>query len=481
MNDLTSRIKIIFISSFFAAGCIAQIHDCGVGILNDDVILENPAQHQANLEFESKYQAFVKSGDTLDIDDDMFTDLPIVFHIVHLGDSLGSMSNPRNQEIFDLIEKTNNYFRQQNDEANVFENPFFGADTKISFCLANRDENGNLVTGINRYVSSDISTTFLLNLVWDRNKYINVFYLNEFAPNICGSYSSGTDIVRVANRCLTKSILAHELGHYLNLKHTFLIEEDCSNEDCTMQGDLVCDTPPKFVSATAALEGFENEPCQFPANTCDSDEDDTSINNPYRSLKLGGMGDQADPNSNIMGNTNPCKNNFTQGQAIRMQMNLLEKRQELWMQETQCESNFMLDNDAIIDRITVTSLNECNSEVEIKMRLENIGANKLEVAKIQAYQDGELVATKNWTGSLENGESEILTFEDVISYPGRNEIMVQIVELNNDSVGSFQSSTNFATFDMFNSNLDFDFFMQDKNICSDCISLFNIFEIKAKG
>ena len=256
------------------------------------------------------------------------------------------------------------------------------------------------------------------------------------------------------------------MGHYLDLKHTYLIEEDCSNNDCTVDGDLVCDTPPKFDLPALALDGFENAPCLHPANTCNSDENDSSEHNPYRNIALGGLGDQPDANSNIMGSANSCKNNFSKGQALRMHMNLLEKRLDLWMQEVQCEPNFILDNDAVIDRVRVTNLNECMSEVALSMRLENIGAKKLEAAKIQAFNSGELIATISWTGSLENGENEMLYLEDMISYPGHNEIMIQIVELNNDSVGRFQTNINFATFDILNSEFDFEFSMNDYIVCN---------------
>ena len=86
-------------------------------------------------------------------------------------------------------------------------------------------------------------------------------------------------------------ILAHELGHYLGLLHTF--SGGCKNDDCLKDGDRVCDTPPDR-SNDAAL-------CQSGVNTCRTDEDDLSNNNPFRSGANGGLGDQPDQIENFMG------------------------------------------------------------------------------------------------------------------------------------------------------------------------------------
>ena len=464
---LTKKAHLItlFLLLFTVYG-IAQIQDCSVDIFEDEALLHSSQQHQANLEFEPKYQDFIKSGKKLNFEDGIFEGLPIVFHIVHEGDSLGSVSNPRYEQIFDLIEKTNNYFRQLNEEQNTFENPFYGADTEINFCLANRDENGDPSSGIIRYVSSNIGNTYLLDLLWDTKRYINVFYINDIAPGICGTYSSGSDIIRVVNRCVTKSILAHELGHYLDLKHTFLIDEDCSNEDCTKQGDLVCDTPPKFASTTTALEGFEGQPCLYPANTCHTDEDDVSANNPYRSVALGGMGDQADPNSNIMGYANTCRNNFTQGQAIRMQMNLLEKRQTLWNQSSHCDSRFRYDNDVGVKSVWGQIEDECNKELILYVNMINYGSEILESATIEVKLNGTVLLVEEWLGYLHSGESETISL-NVKPLIGQNKVSV-IVDKPNGAI-DFDMTKNEGTTTIggFGSNVDYDFFMADIVVYSD--------------
>ncbi len=466
MHHLTKSVQLISLLLLFSSFCVAQIRDCGVDTMDDDIVDASSFLHQSNLEFESKYQALIKSGDTLDVETSMFLGLPIVFHIVHEGDSLGNSSNPRVEHIHDLIEKTNNYFRQHNEEQNTFDNPYYGADTKISFCLASRDESGNPISGINRYVSSDISIPYLTNLIWDTEKYINVFLLNDFDANICGTYSSGSDIIRLANRCGSQSLLAHELGHYLDLKHTFLVEGDCINSDCTKLGDLVCDTPPKFDSQTKTLEGFENQACLYPGNSCHTDEDDSSMHNPYRSISLGGLGEQPDPNSNIMGYTNHCSNNFTLGQATRMHMNLLEKRRKLWMQDTHCNETIVFSNDAGIDKIWFESDMECNSEIDIFANLINLGVSTLRSAKIRVFINNRLTSVTDWEGSIKPRESLALQLDNASLGVGRNKIIVEAYLPNNSLDQDIASDINYLDISVFNSSEDFDFLMKDEFVCS---------------
>jgi PKD repeat protein len=56
------------------------------------------------------------------------------------------------------------------------------------------------------------------------------------------------------------STLAHELGHWLGLYHTF--EGGCAETDCRTQGDNVCDTPP------VQNEGQANRPGSGRFNSC---------------------------------------------------------------------------------------------------------------------------------------------------------------------------------------------------------------------
>ena len=93
-------------------------------------------------------------------------------------------------------------------------------------------------------------------------------------------------------------LMAHELGHYLSLLHTFT-GMDCKNNDCSLDGDLVCDTPPD--------KSIDGSPCNNPENSCGTD----TLSGPFTK-------DVQDNISNFMDYGSPCPSVFTPGQANRM-------------------------------------------------------------------------------------------------------------------------------------------------------------------
>ena len=457
MNYLANIV--LFAVALFLNFCTlaGQTHDCGFD--------ESLSRHNSFSEFEQKYQRLIKSKDSLEIEEGMFANLPIVFHIVHEGDSLGSVSNPRIEDVRSIINVTNDYFRQHNTQQNTFENPFYGADTEISFCLASRDEDGNPSFGITRHFATDVSVPFLTSLAWDKERYINVFLLNKFSEDFCGLYTSGSDIIRLDNRCLSQTLLAHELGHYLGLSHVFGIEGDCSNSDCTLNGDRVCDTPPARNAIPLGMDGYENQLCDFPGNSCNNDGEDTSSINPYRSISLGGLGDQPDPNINIMSYASGCNNNFTQGQALRMQLSLMENRQALWGQALTCATDGILMNDASIDKVNVEDFGECNSERVITVELKNLGQEVLTSATIVLMHQNEYVGSFVWEGALQTGQSEEVGLGQIVAKIGRNIVEIKVQNPNNKVDQGASSDFNYAQFFHFDTEIFISFFLQDVTVC----------------
>ena len=248
--------------------------------------------------------------------------LPVVVHIIH-DNGAENISDATVQE---GVQHLNDAF------ANVgYYDPSTGVDTRIEFCLARRDPDGNATTGITRDVSpltemvleDDDITVKDLNR-WDPTSYINIWLVREICSNAAGCGVAGyayfptshggpeDGIMMEANWFGStpgnSTVIAHELGHYLGVYHTF--EGGCVNNDCLVDGDRVCDTPPD--QSTAAV------PCNGTMNSCDTD------------ANSGFTTDENDMFWNYMdyGDWN-CYSAFTQGQVDRMHFTVENTRASL--------------------------------------------------------------------------------------------------------------------------------------------------------
>lgn len=241
--------------------------------------------------------------------------LPVVVHIVHDNGE----ENISDERVERGIQYLNEAFANQG-----YYDQGEGVDVDIQFCLAKRNPQGQLTTGINRVESpltevGDMDAELKDLIRWDPTCYINIWIVREIGDGVAGyAYfpsSHGEDFDGIVckaewigNNRVETNVLMHEMGHYLGLYHTF--EGGCVNDDCLQDGDRVCDTPPD--QSTAPV------PCEVGANTCDTD------------TQSGFTEDQPDMVNNYMdyGDWN-CYNAFTQGQKDRMHYFLTTARQSL--------------------------------------------------------------------------------------------------------------------------------------------------------
>lgn len=142
---------------------------------------------------------------------------------------------------------------------------------------------------------------------------INVFFVDDLtdgAASYCGwgdlpDQNAADDLVLVrkgAACMLDFDVFHHEIGHFLNLYHTHHayngIGELVDGSNCSMAGDLVCDTP-----ADPNLYGLSLPGCQYAGSAQDANQQIY----------------QPDP-TNLMSYANAtCRNTFTPGQMSRMQ------------------------------------------------------------------------------------------------------------------------------------------------------------------
>lgn len=185
--------------------------------------------------------------------------IPVVFHVIH-------NNGPEKISIAQCesaIEALNRDFRRQYGT----RGGSMGVDTEIEFSLATIDPNGFPTTGVT-YTQSTLTNHNMNNdfnlkqlIIWDTERYLNIWVVKEIAGGSGGTvlgyaYYPGApaNLDGIVNRadCLgSKEIypqgyyfgdnaysrtLTHEVGHYLNLPHTF--EGGCFG------GDGIQDTPP---------------------------------------------------------------------------------------------------------------------------------------------------------------------------------------------------------------------------------------------
>lgn len=192
--------------------------------------------------------------------------IPVVFHIVHNGDALGTNENISDALIQAQLDQLNQDYRFTNSDASLIPALFqpVAADTEIQFCLAQRKPDGTATTGINRinggrtsWTITQIESSLKPTSIWDRNQYLNIWSVIFGGADASllgyaqfpGTGAANTDGVVVLYSSVGSVALpnpaggsyargrtaTHEVGHWLNLRHIW--------GDATCGSDLVNDTP----------------------------------------------------------------------------------------------------------------------------------------------------------------------------------------------------------------------------------------------
>ena len=331
--------------------------------------------------------------------------IPIIFHIFTDGAGAENVSATIVQ----------NQLNQLNlDYRNLAGSGYaVAADTEIEFCLAMKDEAGNLLAepGINRITSygqgpftdTQFDNTMKAATIWNPNDYFNVWVANlsggllgyaQFPSNSglggmpTNGGSANTDGVVILYSSMGSvaspqgggaynkgRTLTHEAGHWLGLRHIWG-DGGCGVDD-------FCNDTPK---SDASNFGCPN------TNSCTD-----TYGAPWPTAN------PADMVENYMDYTDDaCMDTYTADQKDRMRtvMTLSPRRASL-ASSTKCQ--VAVGNDAGISAINSPSGSICGSTVNPSVVLRNYGTTTLTSADILYNLDGGANSTFNWTGSLVAG------------------------------------------------------------------------------
>jgi len=254
--------------------------NCGAEAIHQQYLLEDNNYRLEQENFQQEYKKAILNGTVQSLNGTVYT-LPVVVHLVHGGEALGTGANLTEDHVKNVLQQSTDRFRHTSGL--TFDNPFSGVDTEIEFCLATTAPDGAYTTGVLRYYRPDLNvgtfnqlSDFILATRWDTDLYHNMYVMTDMTN------ASGVSFLNITayqgGSTFWSGLIAHEVGHYLSLAHTF--SGGCVNGDCLTDGDGVCDTPPK------ANSGFTGDPSAAPGNECSADDDDLSANNPYRRLSI---------------------------------------------------------------------------------------------------------------------------------------------------------------------------------------------------
>lgn len=375
--------------------------------------------------------------------------IPVVVHVIHNGDAIGTGENITDAQVLSQIDVLNEDFRRLAGSPGFNSHPD-GADTEIEFCMAVVDPSGNPTNGINRvnlgtasYTMNGVENNVKPVTQWDPTQYCNMWTVRfggadagtlgyaQF-PNNSGLAGLGanngaanTDGVVAAYSSFGSSdiypggiyappydkgrTMTHEVGHWLGLRHIW------GDGGCTVD-DFCNDTP----TSDAANYG-----CPNGHTSCGT----------------------TDMIENYMDYTDDaCMNIFTNDQKTRIQtvMSVCPRRMEL-ATSTACTP--LVADDAGISAVSNPNGDYCNiTSFDPVVTLQNFGSATLTSVTISYYIDANTPSTYSWTGSLATGATVDITLPTMSTTNGAHTFTASTSLPNGNADGTPANNTTNTNF-----------------------------------
>lgn len=376
-------------------------------------------QHQREQLSEVQYQQKVtdfeewlqKKMRNARLTDDVLT-IPVVVHVIHNGEPVGTTENPSDQDIIDHLAFVQRDFNLQNPAVSRVPSEFQDvlAAVEFEFCLAQRDPEGLPTTGIVRVNGGRESWGYNDNRAlksksyWPAEDYVNFWFAPIIAGGLLGyaqppetdlpgwegfgDFSRTTDGIVVdpfvIDHPTYEGTTTHELGHFFSLRHIWG-DGPCGVDD-------YCDDTPEAGSASSG--------CNAAQETCGS----------------------LDMIQNFM-DYSDCISVFTQDQEDRMRTVMaFSPRRASLLNSPACSAPIVTAYNAGI-RSASSPTQRCAHDFNARVELRNYGTENLTSVNIGYRLDGDVVNNfYEWTGNLGQYEVEEVQLPGLFLPPGFHRI-----------------------------------------------------------